>query len=336
LGKTADAKKQFEEQITLFPNSAEVPNALYWRARIAEDEQDTAKARAYYLKLSARFRNYYYAILARERLPELKKAGVDNDPLLEKVPDGNEKISLIESTDGVTDVRLQKARLLSNGALFDFAIKELQPAVNEGDKPWAIGEIVRLHQEAGRPYTALQTLKRALPTYFAVDISTIPKPFLEALFPRPYWQDLKANSAANGLDPYLVASLIRQESEFNAGAVSHANAYGLMQLLPAVGKKVAHDVKLKPFSTARLLEPSANLKLGTRYFREMISANGGKVEYALAAYNAGSNRVADWRAGGTFRDVPEFVESIPFTETRDYVQSILRNVFVYKKVYGAD
>jgi soluble lytic murein transglycosylase len=68
----------------------------------------------------------------------------------------------------------------------------------------------------------------------------------------------------------------------------------------------------------------------------MINDNGGKVEYALAAYNAGSNRVADWRAGGVFRDVPEFVESIPFTETRDYVQAIIRNLAVYKKVYGAE
>ncbi|MCU1310164.1 MAG: Lytic transglycosylase, catalytic [Candidatus Angelobacter sp.] len=335
LGKTADAKKQFEEQISLFPNSNEVPNALYWRARIAEDEHEIGKARAYYLKLSARFRNYYYAILARERLPELKRVELEDDALLGKVPDAQQQAPVVESADGVTDVRLQKARLLSNGALFDLAIKELQPAVNEGDKPWAIGEIVRLHQEAGRPYTALQMLKRALPTYFAVDMSTLPKSFVEALFPRPYWQDLKSNSVANGLDPYLVASLIRQESEFNAGAVSHANAYGLMQLLPTVGKKVAQQVKLKPFSTARLLEPSANLKLGTRYFRDMISENGGKVEYALAAYNAGSNRVADWLAGGGFRDVPEFVESIPFTETRDYVQAIMRNVAVYKKVYGA-
>lgn len=336
LGRIADAKKQFEEQVTLFPNSNEVPNALYWRARIAEDENDVGRARAYYLKLSARFRNYYYAILARERLPELKRVGIEEDAVLEKIPETQPQNPVVESADGVTDVRLQKARLLTNGALFDLAIKELQPAVTEGDKPWVIGEIVRLHQEAGRPYTALQTLKRALPTYFAVDIATLPKSFVEILFPRPYWQDLKANSVANGLDPYLVASLIRQESEFNAGAVSHANAYGLMQLLPAVGKRVAHDVKLKPFSTARLLEPAANIKLGTRYFRDMIADNGGKVEYALAAYNAGTNRVADWRAGGAFRDIPEFVESIPFTETRDYVQAIMRNVAVYKKVYGAE
>jgi soluble lytic murein transglycosylase len=117
-------------------------------------------------------------------------------------------------------------------------------------------------------------------------------------------------------------------------AISHANAYGLMQLLPEVGRTMAKEVKLKPYSTASLLEPVPNLRLGTRYFKQMIEGNGGKVEYALAAYNAGSNRVADWLTNGQYQDMPEFVESIPFTETREYVQAILRNVQVYKKLYG--
>jgi soluble lytic murein transglycosylase len=334
LGKLDEAKKRFEEQITDFPRSGEVPNALYWRARLAENDHDLAKARAYYLKLSARYRNYYYALLARERLPELKKVGApEDDAILAKVPELPDKFTLQESADGVTDIHLQKSRLLSNGALFDFAIKEIQPSASDPAKPWAVGEIVRLQQDAGRPYTALETLKRALPNYFAVDTNAIPRTFLQVLFPRSYWQTLKQDSQANGLDPYLVASLIRQESEFNPGAISHANAYGLMQILPSVGKNLAKETKLRPFSAARLLEPEANIKLGTRYFREMVDSNGG-IEYALAAYNAGSNRVSDWRAAGQFRDVAEWVESIPFTETREYVQAIVRNQAVYKKIYA--
>lgn len=336
LGNLDEAKKRFEEQITDFPRSNEVPNALYWRGRMAENEHDLAKARAYYLKLSARYRNYYYAVLARERLPELKKVSASGgDAVLAKVPELPDKFTLQESADGVTDVHLQKSQLLSNGALFDFALKELQPSINDPSKPWVVGEIVRLEQDAGRPYTALETLKRALPNYFAVDTNAIPRSFLQVLFPRSYWQALKQDSQANGLDPYLVASLIRQESEFNPGAISPANAYGLMQILPSVGKNLAKEAKLRPFSAARLLEPEANIKLGTRYFREMVDSNGG-VEYALAAYNAGANRVSDWRSAGQFRDVAEWVESIPFTETREYVQAIMRNVAVYKKIYEDD
>src|SRR5581483_12265751 len=131
-------------------------------------------------------------------------------------------------------------------------------------------------------------------------------------FPKPsYWGDLKRFSARNGLDPFLVASLIRQESEFNPGAVSRANAVGLMQLLPKTGKKVAKEEKLRHFNASQLFVPGVNMQLGTRYFRSMVD-KFGSFEYALAAYNAGSDRVQDWLSAGKYRDPQEFVESIPF------------------------
>jgi soluble lytic murein transglycosylase len=77
-----------------------------------------------------------------------------------------------------------------------------------------------------------------------------------------------------------------------------------------------------------------NLQLGTKYFKSMVD-RFGSFEYALAAYNAGADRVEDWKSQGKYRDVPEFVESIPFTETREYVQAIMRNTNVYKQLYEA-
>jgi soluble lytic murein transglycosylase len=172
-----------------------------------------------------------------------------------------------------------------------------------------------------------------VPNYFAVDVPELPRSYWEALFPKPYWVDLKRFSSQNELDPYLVASLIRQESEFNPNAISRANAVGLMQLLPVTGKKVAKEVKLHHFNTSQLYTPTVNLQLGTRYFKSMVD-KFGSFEYALAAYNAGSDRVEDWLSAGKYRDAQEFVESIPFTETREYVQAILRNANVYKQLYG--
>ena len=107
-----------------------------------------------------------------------------------------------------------------------------------------------------------------------------------------------------------------------------------MPLLPKTGKTVAKEVKLKRFNASQLYTPAVNLELGTRYFRGMVDKFGGSFEYALAAYNAGSDRVDDWLAQGKYRDPQEFVESIPFTETREYVQAILRNASVYKQLYG--
>ena len=131
----------------------------------------------------------------------------------------------------------------------------------------------------------------------------------------------------------MVASLIRQESEFNPNAVSNKNALGLMQLLPRVGKGVAKQQKLKHFAAPQLFMPAVNLQLGTKYFRSMVD-EFGSFEYALAAYNAGDDRVKDWQSNGKYRDIQEFVESIPFTQTREYVQAIMRNANVYRQLYG--
>ncbi|MEO6119205.1 MAG: transglycosylase SLT domain-containing protein [Terriglobales bacterium] len=332
-GKTGEAKAAFDRHIAKFPASSEVPNALYWRGRVAETEGDLQKARSCYQKLSERFRNYYYALLARERLRKIKLAPVPDDAAFARIPAAPEPGGVFAPSDAVTDVRLAKARLLSNAAMYEQAQKELEAAAKDPENRWVVAEMVKLQQAAGKPHIALQTLKRAYPSYFAIDVASLPRPMLETLFPRPYWPQLQAHAADNSLDPYLVASLIRQESEFNPKAISHANAYGLMQILPTVGRQLAKEVKLRPFSNARLLEPQDNIRLGTRYFRQMIDRNGGEVEYALAAYNAGGHRVSSWRANGTFKDMPEFVESIPFTETREYVQAIVRNVEVYRRIY---
>jgi soluble lytic murein transglycosylase len=336
-GRNEQAKKQFEEQIALYPTGTEIPAALYWRARLAEEDNQPALARAFYEKLSERYLNYYYAELGRQRLKKLPPAPAlpEHYALLDRVPplDSSGKVEM--SDPPVDDLHLQKAELLGNGGLVDFAIRELQAAASaDSGGNWAPAEMAQLYLETGHYDRAIEVMKHSAPNYFALDIPDLPRPYWEALFPKPYWTDLKRFAAATGLDPYLVASLIRQESEFNPNAVSRANAVGLMQLLPKTGKQVAKQVKLKRYNASQLYTPAVNLQLGTRYFRGMVDKFGGSFEYALAAYNAGSDRVEEWLGQGKYRDPEEFVESIPFTETREYVQAILRNANVYKQLYG--
>ncbi len=333
-GRNEEAKAGFEKQIALYPESGEIPAALYWRGRLAEEDNDLPTAQAYYTKISARFRNYYYGELARQRLSKIKS---DAEPphlaLLDRIPPLTTSGKIVQDVVPSDDLRVQKAELLENGALLDFAVKELQAAAAEDKGNWLAPEIARMYQDVGRYDVAVETLKRAVPNYFAIDLASLPRPYWEGLFPKPYWNDLKRFSSDNALDPYLVASLIRQESEFNPNAVSRKDAVGLMQLLPKVGKGVAKQERLKHFSAQQLFTPSVNMQLGTKYFRSMVDKFGA-FEYALAAYNAGSDRVQDWMGQGKYRDVPEFVESIPFTETREYVQAIVRNANVYKQLYG--
>ena len=334
LGNTEEAKELFEEQVALYPSSNQVPAAIYWRARLAEEDKDLNKARVWYQKIVERFRLYYYGDLARQRIRAIGAgSSLSPDPLLEKLP-AAPKPPVFSSTLPAEDSHAQRARLLENAALFDFALRELQEESSRNHDGWALRQMVRIYEQRDGYYRGLQLLKKTVPSYFTYDVSALPRDLWEGLFPRIYWSDLTKQASAQGLDPFLVAALVRQESEFNPSAISHAHAMGLMQLLPSSGRKMARRVKLPRYSTQRLLEPDVNLQLGTVYFRQALDQYGGTLEYALAAYNAGDNRVEEWRKDGTYRDVAEFVESIPFTETREYVQAILRNASVYRRLYG--
>jgi soluble lytic murein transglycosylase len=154
------------------------------------------------------------------------------------------------------------------------------------------------------------------------------------LFPILDGSELTRDATAHGLDPALVAGLIRQESDFNARAVSVANARGLMQVLPAVGEEVARSLNYPVWYPALLLDADANLQLGTAHLAAYMKQYGplGRV---LAAYNAGGSRVARWVTKAGTNDPEVFVERIPFTETRDYVRIVQRNADMYRALYPA-
>jgi soluble lytic murein transglycosylase len=233
----------------------------------------------------------------------------------------------------VDSPHLAKARLLANAGLNDYIAQEI--AADPDSSSWSALAEAQIYASYGENFRAMRALKRALPYAATASIKSIPLAYWRILFPEPWWETIKAESAKNNLDPYLVASLIRQESEFNPSAVSKASAYGLMQILPSVGKSLAREEGMSHFETFQLLDPATNIRLGTRYLRETLNKFGGVTEYALAAYNAGDSRVEDWQAGGPYQGMDEFVESIPFSETREYVESILRNIETYKAIDAA-
>jgi soluble lytic murein transglycosylase len=136
-----------------------------------------------------------------------------------------------------------------------------------------------------------------------------------------------------GLDPALVAGLIRQESTWNPDAVSPVGARGLMQLMPAVGASIASGRGYPVWNPVLLFDPDVSMQLGTRH---LASSLRGSVDptRALAAYNAGASRVTRWSRRPGASDPEQFTEWIPFVETRGYVRAVLRNRAVYGAVYG--
>jgi soluble lytic murein transglycosylase len=333
LHNYAEAARLMDEQIQGYSAGIEVPGALYWRARIYEEEDHNfAQAVNYYHALTASYINFYYAMLARQRLNVLKGQTATAPPtaVLSSVP--KPVVPFLTGELPENEPHLIKARLLANASLNEYIGPEIQasPTSNE----WGALAQAEIFTSYGETTRALQAMKHSGMSFFALPLDQVPTVYWKVLFPQPYWSDLVTNSQKNGLDPYLVASLIRQESEFNAGVVSHANAWGLMQLLPSVGKSMAKKDGIKGFSANSLLNPMVNLELGTTNLRLVLDRFGGQQEYALAAYNAGDVPVRQWIAAGSYKDIAEFVESIPYTETREYVQAILRNREIYRALYG--
>ncbi len=328
-----EAARLMEEQIAKYPASSEAPTALYWRGRLYEDpEKNPQQAANFYTALSTTYRNYYYANLARQRLTAMgPQTPVAPATALASVrpPAPTTLVAALPENDA----HLIKARLMANAALNEYIAPEIQASGTSSQ--WGTLAEAEIYTSYGENVRALQAIKRSGVSFYTLPVSEVPTEYWQLLFPKPYWSDLTADAAAQGLDPYLVASLIRQESEFNPGAVSRANAMGLMQLLPVVGKQEAKRVGMRGFSAGSLLNPYVNLKLGTANLRQVLDRYNGTPEYALAAYNAGDVPIRNWMAENNYKDLPEFVESIPYTETREYVQSILRNREMYRQLYGS-
>jgi soluble lytic murein transglycosylase len=326
-----EAARLMDEQIVRYPGGLEIPATLYWRGRIYEDEEHNfPQAVNYYRRLSDVYADYYYANLARQRLAVLgaQPALAPAPPLsaANKAPAPDLTGDLPEN-----DTHLIKARLLANAALNEYIAPEI--AASPTSAEWGALAQAEIYVSYGEVTRALQSMKRSGISFFTMPMDQVPAIYWQLMFPQPYWKELVANAGDNGLDPYLIASLIRQESEFNPAAISPANAYGLMQLLPSVGKSLAKKHGVKGFATNQLLDPTINLELGTINLKQAIDRYGGQVEYALAAYNAGDTPVRQWLASNDYKDVPEFVESIPYSETREYVQAILRNREIYRALY---
>jgi soluble lytic murein transglycosylase len=195
-------------------------------------------------------------------------------------------------------------------------------------------ELAKFAAAHGAPDEALRYIKTLAPGYLYMPLDEAPLAFWHLAFPFPYRAAIERYSRLQGLDPFLIAAIIRQESEFNTRTISRANAYGLMQVLPSTGKQLARHFGIRRFSASSLLTSDRNIQLGTYFFRQLFDSSGDEPEIALASYNAGPSRSALWRMWGPFHEPAEFTEVVPFHETRGYIQIVLRNADVYRRLYA--
>lgn len=336
LHRRSDAAQRLREQIERYPSDARTSASLYFLGRLSEAADDFASARAYYSKIIDLYPNYYYAMRARERLADTRIVAAPPSAKVAEYLAGIDfpvhRVTLEGEPNAVTRLRIERGRLLAAAGLQDLAESELRFGARHDGQPELLA--MELARTADSPYERLRYMKSFAPDYLATPFDQMPRRFWELLFPLPYQSDLVRNAKAQNLDPYIVAALIRQESEFNPKAISPKSACGLTQIMPATGRQLARKNGVRRFRTSMLFQPSTNLKLGSRYLRSILDEWGGKWEETLASYNAGKTHVDDWVNWGSFQEPAEFVETIPFTETREYVQAVLRNAAIYRRLYG--
>jgi len=336
LRRSSDAADLLRAHLRLFPSSDNASAALYFLGRMAEQSRDRASARAYYEEIAREYPNQYYAMLARDRITPL--AGVTPAPaaaeFLRAVNFPQRARTTVFDASPTSLARIERAKLLVLAGLKDWAEIELRYGAQTGDQPQLLAMQLGALIGDGKPQQAIRYIKSYAGNYLFLPIESAPLDFWRLAFPLPYRADLERFSKQNNLDPFLMAALIRQESEFDAGVTSPANARGLTQIEPATGRELSRKLKIPAYTTAKLFQPTLNLQFGTYYLRVVTDQLGGHTEAALAAYNAGMSRAKSWLTWGDFKEPAEFVETVPFTQTRGYIQAVLRNADAYRRIYG--
>jgi soluble lytic murein transglycosylase len=336
LHNQSDARTLLREHLRDYPgHSSTAGAALYFLGRSYEQTSEFAAARICYQQILSVFENHYYAMLARTRVKAPEIASTTGRAEVAQFLSGlrfTAPPAINEIAAAPTTARIERSRLLRSAGLNDLADSELRFGARRDGQPALLA--MEMADSSDATHQSLRTMKLLNPDYLNLPVVAAPRKFWELLFPLPYKVDLVRNCEHRNLDPYLLAGLIRQESEFNPAAISPAKAYGLTQIRPVTGRQFARKAGVNVFSTRLLSQPAANLQIGSTILKSMLESQGGSVEQTLAGYNAGPARVADWLRWATYREPAEFVENIPFTETRDYVQAVMRNAEMYRRLYA--
>ena len=313
-GNRKAAAAEFDSVTARDPNSAEALGATYWAGRAFAELGDTARARSRWRTVIAKEPLSYYAVLAANRLETVLVA---RDESLAAYPSVPAVDSAIARVTALRDVGMD----VEAGFELDRLFRE---AAESRDKMLATAAALTGTDQATRS-TGLG--RRAIE-----EIGPSP-PHYRLFFPVVERETLIEAAKENGLDPVFVASLIRQESNWNPRATSPAGARGLMQLMPPVGEALARTKGIRPFDAEMLYDPAVSIKLGTLHLKDLVRKYPRNPVKVLAAYNAGEARVEKWSTKAGAADAEVFTERIPFIETRDYVRIVLRNEAYYAALY---
>lgn len=325
----------FWEYVRSFSSPLSAGPAMYWMGRCYERLNGPDNARYLYRRARLLLNESYYGRLAHEAERALEKSGKKGRAEIPEIDFSRVTAAcdaiqlpppaLAEPDADPARVISRAAQLISVG-LSDLALTELRWGRNqypEADEALCY-VMARIYTEKQDYNSAISTLRRGFPNYLGQPTESLPDEIWNIFFPVRHLGIISRHASQRNIDPALVLGLIRQESGFKETARSKANARGLMQILPSTGRTLARQSPRITYSLERLYQPETNIALGTRFLSSLLKQLE-KPELALAAYNAGKSRVDRWLEEWGDLDMAEFVEQIPFSETRGYVKQVLSN-----------
>ena len=306
----------FEGYLEDFPEGRRWQEASYWAGRMRMELGDTSAAEKHIRQIKTRDPVSYYAVIGAELLGELYTMNVSDadDPAIP--PWLNRGLSDI---DLFTEAGLEQAAVAEIDRLREVARTSKNDMLGLAE-----GLIAR-----GRTIDGINLGWALRDEGYEWDSRLI-----RVAFPLPYLDLIRREAMEWGVDPIILAAIIRQESAFKADIVSRAGAIGLMQVMPPTGAQLARVHGPSDFQEAHLASPEVSLHLGAAYFVEMSARYDGVLPLILSAYNAGPTRATRWKQYPEISDLLRFTERIPFVETRGYVKNVRRNVGIYGVLYG--
>ena len=306
---------------------------LYWKGRALQRLGRNQEAEGNFQRLRQNFPASYYNRFASAAGRPLM-TGQKNSGLLRNQPLPS-LLKLPAQPPGMRNLNLEKGRLLARLGLLSAAVEELE-AAEEGiaaEEMWL--EISRLYREAGEYHrSAILVRKKMSPPPLVRSLSEKERILYLLAYPLGYPSWINQYAQKGNLDPAFLNAVILEESRFDPQAVSPAGARGLMQVLPATANQIVQRVRVDGYSDTLLFDPETNLRLGSWYLSSLLQEFKGKEIWALTAYNAGPHMAREWLAKNPAAPEDEFVENIPYTETKNYVIRVLSSAQVYRMLYG--
>jgi soluble lytic murein transglycosylase len=355
-GEYTIAEHILQDVVNRYPRSFLVNQARYWQGRAAEKRSDISQAAKYYDQVLKKGPYTYYGYRAAERKAVLgtdvfmmADDCADTATVEAETPRPDDAWYAFDNDEGPPLWTEEMRQTLSAEPVFrkTLELMHLDMKKEAAAELWSLKDkdgiprrrialigLSKAFFELGDYYHSLIIVQRKYERYLEGPTPGVSEDLWLLAYPKGYWESIVTYAGKYKQDPYFIAAIIKEESQFRTDALSSAGARGLMQVMPATGERVARQNKLPGYDREKLFDSDTAINIGTWYVSQLMKRFKNDPLLVAAAYNAGPEAVQGWiTKNGYHGERDLFVEQIPFFETRGYVKKVLRNYAEYKRIY---